>query len=698
MQAIIDDLSLVLLNDGSLTRIASPPFRSSAVDLTLCSASLSFDCACRVLDDPGGSDHLPIVTSLSSISIPILYDIPAPIFDLTRHLDWHQFSDRLLEAIFDAPDITDLEEKYAFFVNMVRSAALASQTNTPRSGFRFPLAPAIWWDDECGEKKRAALEAFREFRNRGNLTTYDKYLQAQRDFQKLCKQKKSESWRIYCSTLNFQTRLSDVWRMARRFRNPRSSSGGVASSRIWIDKFVDKITPPFVAHKFEIEDPTSERFLWMARAIEFPEFEAALALCNNTSPGQDGVKFSMIKALPTRVKELLISIFNDILTQGVVPAVWQQTKVVPILKPGKDASCADSYRPISLLSCNRKLFEKIILTRFEYWAEKYEMLSPTQYGFRKGHETRDCLAILSTDIQISFERKQQSLVGFIDITGAYDNVLIDIFCEQLLDAQVPSKLVEVMWSLFWRKEMTFYINGKEVASSVGFKGLPQGSALSPFSYSFYTSRVDSCLPDTCSLVQYADDLAVYCANTHTERAQIYIQSAFNRLNDFFAEIGLSISEKKTELVLFSRKHTNPEVRIDLNGAQVKISNSFRYLGVVFDRKLLWNDHVELIQQKCLKRINLLRNMAGVSWGAHPDTMLVLYKGLIRSVLDYGCIAFDRAADTHLLKLERIQYRSLRIALGLMQSTHVQTVEVIAGVEPLRLRISMLNQWFLTAVF
>jgi hypothetical protein len=72
-------------------------------------------------------------------------------------------------------------------------------------------------------------------------------------------------------------------------------------------------------------------------------------------------------------------------------------------------------------------------------------------------------------------------------------------------------------------------------------------------------------------------------------------------------------------------------------------------------------------------------MAGVARGAHPDVMLILYRGLTRSVLEFGCIAFDRMAATHMLKLklERIQCRCLRIALILIQSTHVQTLEVIA---------------------
>jgi hypothetical protein len=76
-------------------------------------------------------------------------------------------------------------------------------------------------------------------------------------------------------------------------------------------------------------------------------------------------------------------------------------------------------------------------------------------------------------------------------------------------------------------------------------------------------------------------------------------------------------------------------------------------------------------------------------------MLILYEGLIRSVLEYGCIAFDRMAETHMLKLE---YHYLRIALRLVQSTHVQTLEVIGGVAPLRMRYSMLNHGYLISAF
>jgi hypothetical protein len=186
----------------------------------------------------------------------------------------------------------------------------------------------------------------------------------------------------------------------------------------------------------------------------------------------------------------------------------------------------------------------------------------------------------------------------------------------------------------------------------GFQGPPTGSG----------SQADRVFPVRCSMLQYADDLAAYASHVDVENVQRAVQSAFAGLNEFFRDIGLSISESKSELVLFSWIHTNPSVCVTLNGQCMSVLPDFRYLSVVFDRKLLKGADVHYSQQKCCKRINFLRSMAGVSWGAHPDVMLIFYRGLIRSVLEYDCISFDRMAATHMLKLERIQYRCFRVAL------------------------------------
>jgi hypothetical protein len=161
------------------------------------------------------------------------------------------------------------------------------------------------------------------------------------------------------------------------------------------------------------------------------------------------------------------------------------------------------------------------------------------------------------------------------------------------------------------------------------------------------------------------------------------QSAF-----FLSDLGLiSISTTKYEMVLFSRRPVESPPSLTMGVIGLLISKEFKYLGVVFDRGLTWNAHTRYVLKRCRTRINFMKSIAGTAWGSHPDNMLILYKGLVRSVLEYGYVCFSEMAVTHFKKLERVQWRALRISLGLMQWTHTGTVEVLNGVPPLDLRFS-----------
>jgi hypothetical protein len=88
-----------------------------------------------------------------------------------------------------------------------------------------------------------------------------------------------------------------------------------------------------------------------------------------------------------------------------------------------------------------------------------------------------------------------------------------------------------MWNLLWRKEMVFYYENQPLAECVGFKGLPQGPALSPFSYGSYASQADRILPVRCSMLQYADDLAICASHVDVENVQRTVQYACAGLRD-----------------------------------------------------------------------------------------------------------------------------------------------------------------------
>jgi hypothetical protein len=98
------------------------------------------------------------------------------------------------------------------------------------------------------------------------------------------------------------------------------------------------------------------------------------------------------------------------------------------------------------------------------------------------------------------------------------------------------------------------------------------------------------------------------------------------------------------------------------------SISFKYLGAFYETGIRRGAQAKYVQKRCLQRLNFLKSIAGVWWGAHSRCMFLLYNGLIGSVLDYASVCYSGMTNTHMFCLERVQYRGIRLALGLMCST------------------------------
>ena len=110
----------------------------------------------------------------------------------------------------------------------------------------------------------------------------------------------------------------------------------------------------------------------------------------------------------------------------------------------------------------------------------------------------------------------------------------------------------------------------------------------------------------------------------------------------------------------------------------------RLLGLLFDEKLTWKQHIDQVKGKC-KKLNLLRCLSGRDWGATRSSLFRIYQAVMRATLDYGCIAYMSAAESHLKKLDVEQARGLRICSGAFKTSPVSAMQVEMGEQPLRIR-------------
>jgi hypothetical protein len=112
------------------------------------------------------------------------------------------------------------------------------------------------------------------------------------------------------------------------------------------------------------------------------------------SPVPNGIPNRALKHPPHRAVSLLVQIFDANLLNHHIPIGWKHTRVISIIKPGKDPALPSSYRPISFLDTIGKLFEKILLARILHEISERGLIRDEQLGFRPRHSASLQLARL----------------------------------------------------------------------------------------------------------------------------------------------------------------------------------------------------------------------------------------------------------------------------------------------------------------
>ena len=140
-------------------------------------------------------------------------------------------------------------------------------------------------------------------------------------------------------------------------------------------------------------------------------------------------------------------------------------------------------------------------------------------------------------------------------------------------------------------------------------------------------------------------------------------------------------------------YTDPELALD--GVEIEVVPEFKFLGLLFDSKLSFIPHISYLSNKRHKALNLLRVVSSMDWGVDRKVLLRLYRTLVRSKLDNGCIVYGSARQSYLRKLGSIHNQGLRLALGAFRTSPVNSLYAEANEPSLNLRRKKLSlQYYL----
>ena len=214
--------------------------------------------------------------------------------------------------------------------------------------------------------------------------------------------------------------------------------------------------------------------------------------------------------------------------------------------------------------------------------------------------------------------------------------------------------------------------------------------MSPIIYIIYVNDYPESVKKECSLSQFADDTALWTSAYTRAFAMRKLQRALNELESWCRKWRVKLNGDKSSLIFISRNHKDDKEShaLHLFNDIIRPVNSAKFLGVEIDSRLTFNKHIDSINNKATKRINLLKMLA--RHGVNPTTLMRLYKIYVRPLSEYGSASFITAPSSQFDRLKRIENEAIRASLHLPKYIRTTLLHEYASLEPIRDRLLKLN--------
>ena len=412
------------------------------------------------------------------------------------------------------------------------------------------------------------------------------------------------------------------------------------------------------------------------RPFSLDELRKSLDKAHDTACGPDDNHYQLLKHLPESAFQVLLDLMNDIWETGDLPSIWKLANVIPIPKPGKDHSEPSNYRPIALTSCVCKTMERMINARLVWFLESNVLLSNIQCGFRQGRRTLDHLVRFETFIRNAFAKKEHAVSVFFDLEKAYDTTWKYGILKDLFDMGLKGKLPNFISNFPSDREFNVRVNSTYSDIQKQEMGVPQGRILSVTLFSIKINSLATILNDNIEGSLYVDDFLICYRAKNMNNIERQLQLCLNKIEKLAMENGFKFSSSKTLGIHFCNKrglHPDPELK--LYNSPIKIVSETKFLGFLFDSKLTFLPHIKMLKNKSLKALNILKFVSSTDWGADSTVLLNLYRSLIRSKLDYGCIVYGSARPSYIKLLDTVHHQGLRLSLGAFRTSPVESLYV-----------------------
>ena len=383
--------------------------------------------------------------------------------------------------------------------------------------------------------------------------------------------------------------------------------------------------------------------------------------------GPDNINPRLLRGCSKSISKPLCLIFNKSLRTSFFPCLWKDANMSPLHKK-LSKQFTKHFRPISLLSCTGKIFERCVFKFLFNHCIDNKIITKFQSGYQPGDSPVQQLLELYDIILEAMDDGKFVKFVFLDVSRAFDRVWHKGLLSKLYAIGIRGHLLNWFSSYLSMRRQRVVISGQTSSWKYVNAGVPQGSILGPLLFLIYINDIASIVESNIRL--FADDTSLFfiADRENEDIANMTLNGDLSVISLWADQWFITLNDSKTVSMTCTRLHNINPTPLFLKRAPISGADHHRHLGISLSSNGSWEHHIENICVRAMKRVDCLR---GMKFLLDRRSLEKLYFIFIRPILEYGDIIWDNCSHRCSEMLERVQLAAARIVTGATQKVEIR---------------------------
>jgi len=424
---------------------------------------------------------------------------------------------------------------------------------------------------------------------------------------------------------NHKNDLSDVTKILKNFQNSSVIS--------------NIMKPPPLSEKFNLPK---------AEVSEINEL--LMSLNTKKATGPDSIPPKIVKLSANVIDAHLCNIINMSIETSSFPDDAKLASVVPIYKK-KCRQKMENYRPVSILNCFSKIFERFIHNSITPFVEN--LLSESVSAYRKNYNSSHVLIKLIENWKKSLDNKMLVGAVLMDLSKAFDCIPHDILITKMHAYGFSKNTLTFFYSYLKRRKQYVKINETCSDFKTILTGVPQGSILGPVLFNLFINDLFYSIKEA-DLYNFADDNTIYTYGFNLGNIFRKLQNDLQNILLWLENNSLKANPVKFQFMILGNV-TGKYFYLNFNDISFKAADSVKVLRIEIDENINFNHHIMNLSKKANSKLYALRRIRNY---ITEENSKVIMNSFILSQFRYCSLIWMFCSKKAYTKIKNIHFRSV----------------------------------------